>query len=711
MNDKPNHNDNQIPKDQRNDLFADATDTQMETLFASLKSDTAPLSISEHFQQQLERQSRKVFSSAIADRAPTESPEPDSSFNQQPGDRPVPTQRKRPMFTLAVRGLVAAASLAMMIGSGYWMTLVPGDAASTLEASIAQVADANTVELTVARSGQISKVYAKRPQQLRWETSNAVYRIAHGQKLWNVDETANRVTAARSTFFSSKTKGVDLFQLLPNVTPPSSDVLKNAKPSRQIDHAGRKCDLYQLGLLSADNQPDPQIMEVVVDARSKKLRWIETKVRQNNRWKPLSKITLVSMNKPVEDAKFVVGNTLTEDGRIGKVIEAQGIVSIKAKMGRRFRPVADNQQLLRPGDWIRTDMRGANAVKLRLVKETSVTLGPGTLVELISPRAVRVQSGTVKIVTDKKNRVEVTGPNGTRQLVDGKLLARADSKTEQLITLKQTPRWLASFEGSSADHSIGSLIVNVDGRNLPLTVGYHKVTVDIRDQIARTVIEESFVNRTDSRLEGTFYFPLPQDASISGFGMWIGDELVEADIVEKQRAREIYETILREKRDPGLLEWTGGNIFKARVFPIFAHSEKRVTITYTQVLPRVGNQYRYSYALQSEMLKQHPLRELAVDVRLSSTLPLAKVTSPTHSTARTEMTPHSARVEFTAQEYTPTRDLDVVVEIDRNAPEVTLIPHRRGDDGYFMALVAPPARKRDKAQPERSSRRIRQCEF
>ncbi|MFH7813373.1 VIT domain-containing protein, partial [Acetobacter lovaniensis] len=91
---------------------------------------------------------------------------------------------------------------------------------------------------------------------------------------------------------------------------------------------------------------------------------------------------------------------------------------------------------------------------------------------------------------------------------------------------------------------------------------YHHVTVDVRDQIARTVIEESFVNRTNAVLEGVFYFPLPQDASISGFGMWIGDQLVEADVVEKERAREIYETILRERRDPGLLEWAGGNIFK-----------------------------------------------------------------------------------------------------------------------------------------------------
>ena len=168
-------------------------------------------------------------------------------------------------------------------------------------------------------------------------------------------------------------------------------------------------------------------------------------------------------------------------------------------------------------------------------------------------------------------------------------------------------------------------MAKIDGRNVPLTVGYHKVAVDIRDQIARTTIEESFVNHTDGVLEGVFYFPLPQDASISGFGMWIGDQLVEADVVEKQRAREIYETILRERRDPGLLEWTGGNIFKARVFPIPAHSEKRITITYTQVLPLRGRRVPLQYALQSEMLQQHPLRQLGIDVKVSSAVPLRSV--------------------------------------------------------------------------------------
>ena len=126
-----------------------------------------------------------------------------------------------------------------------------------------------------------------------------------------------------------------------------------------------------------------------------------------------------------------------------------------------------------------------------------------------------------------------------------------------------------------------------------------------------------------------------------------------ADIVEKQRAREIYEEILRERRDPGLLEWSGGNLFKARVFPIEAHSEKRIKITYTQVLPLRGDRYRYSYALQSEMLKQHPLRELSIDVKINSVMPLAKVSSPTHPVPTRSDEPFGPRREFSAQEYTP----------------------------------------------------------
>src|SRR5262249_46972046 len=69
-------------------------------------------------------------------------------------------------------------------------------------------------------------------------------------------------------------------------------------------------------------------------------------------------------------------------------------------------------------------------------------------------------------------------------------------------------------------------------------------------------------------------------------------------------------------------------------------------------------------------------------------LPLKNVTCPTHP-ARLDKTAHSAHVEFSAQEYTPTRDLEVVIEVASQRPDVVVVPHRRGDDGYFMLQLTP----------------------
>ena len=92
------------------------------------------------------------------------------------------------------------------------------------------------------------------------------------------------------------------------------------------------------------------------------------------------------------------------------------------------------------------------------------------------------------------------------------------------------------------------------------------------------------------------------------------------------------------------------------------------------------------------MLKQHPLRELNIDVKINSATRLVSVSSPTHPTRGGEGVRgiHSAHLEFSAQEYTPTRDFEVVVELENRQSDVTLIPHRRGDDGYFMLQLTPP---------------------
>ncbi len=607
-----------------------------------------------------------------------------------------PKERNRPMILRVTRWLGATAVAAVIGCVGVYFWLASGT--NVAFGQILQNSETSKTINLVVRNGDKTTAFlhdsGDKQKRSRWDFPDGTARIAKVAQSWTINEPANQVHADKRLPAAVQPLRQFLDQL---GVPAQRDELLSARPVEQIREKDIDLLVYRVDFASPDG---PVSLEARVDADSRRLKSLRTWINKAGRLEPLGELTVIAYDQPLAVEKFLIADTLTEDGRIGNVTDVQGIVSLKPVLQERWTPVREHL-VLRPGDWVRTDARGANAVALRLMKKTGVILGPKTLVELISPKRIRLLEGEIEITAADKTEIELVGPRDQKLVVKGTVVKGTQLvsvQKEQLVRIEKTPAWLLGFKGATTNETLGSLVALVDGRNMPLHVGYHKVTVEIRDQIARTTIEESFVNSTNAQLEGVFHFPLPQDASISGFGMWIGEQYVEADVVEKQRAREIYETILREKRDPGLLEWSGGNIFKARVFPIFANSEKRIKITYTQVLPQKGSRYCYSYALQSELLQQHPLRELSIDVKVNSVVPLKNVSSPTHP-ARTDRTAHSAHVEFTAQEYVPTRDFEVVVETDGRLSDVVAIPHRRGDDGYFMIQLTPPGPTGDWTRP------------
>ena len=621
-------------------------------------------------------------------------PPPDSDFLARLRDRsteaflaaapapavPAPARRSS-MTTFLARLTAAAVAAAVLIATGVYFLSSPAGPAPLAQV-LDGVADADGLHLRVTKNGQTAEVYVGPENKLRWEESADKYLIAQGPNVYRIDEKVNRVTPGVADYFRPDRPGLDVFGLL-GLPRPSPDALRESHPAAVADRDGNPVNVYRVEL--ADRDGSPLTVEAEAEAATGQLRAVRAVAVRGGADQVIASLLVVAQGQPVPPEKFAVSNTLSEDGRVGKVVDVQGIVSVKPMNYGRWTPVRPNV-LLMPGDWVRADVRGANAATLRLLPQAAVIVGPGGLVEVVKPTQVRLHEGEAEVSPAKGTPIELLGPGGQKVTVTERSFYRVTN--EQLAVVK-SPTWLKGFKGATANESIGSLVAKVDGRNVPLTVGTHKVSVEVRDQIARTTIEETFVNHTDGQLEGQFHFPLPQDASIAGFAMWIGDQMVEADVVEKQRAREIYEEIMREKRDPGLLEWAGGNIFKARVWPIFPHSEKRIRITYTQVLPLKGNSYRYSYALQSKMLQQHPLKELSIDFRVHSATPLKSVASPTH-TCRTQKAENSAHLEFAAQEHTPTRDFEAVVEVAEQAPVVTVVPHRRGADGYFLCQVTPP---------------------
>lgn len=136
-----------------------------------------------------------------------------------------------------------------------------------------------------------------------------------------------------------------------------------------------------------------------------------------------------------------------------------------------------------------------------------------------------------------------------------------------------------------------------ENKHKSLRLSELKIDVHVVGNIAVTTMEMAFYNETARVLEGSLYFPLDEGQTVSRFAMDVNGKLREGVVVEKEKGRQVFESIVRQNIDPGLLEWTKGNNFKARVYPIPSRGYKRLLIAYEQELKDAGKGFVYSLPL------------------------------------------------------------------------------------------------------------------
>ena len=244
-----------------------------------------------------------------------------------------------------------------------------------------------------------------------------------------------------------------------------------------------------------------------------------------------------------------------------------------------------------------------------------------------------------------------------------------------------------------------------------LTVKYHHVKVEIRDQVAKTTIDQVFINNFNRDIEGTYIFPLPEQASISEFAMWIGDKRVEGEILDSQQARRVYEDIVRRMRDPALLEYIGRNMFRARVYPIPALGEKRIQLSYSEVLRAEKNFVRYRYPLNTEQFSFKPIQDVSISVKIASQTPISNIYSPSHKVSVRKEGEKEATASYEEANTKPDKDFFLYYSFSQDDVGLSFINWAGGtggtggaggagagpDDRYFMLLASP----RYAAQKER----------
>src|SRR5437660_8580722 len=231
----------------------------------------------------------------------------------------------------------------------------------------------------------------------------------------------------------------------------------------------------------------------------------------------------------------------------------------------------------------------------------------------------------------------------------------------------------------------------------PLQVTKHQADVRINDQIATTSIEQEFYNPNAQRIEGTFLFPVPKGAQIRKFTMEIDGKPVEAELMSADKARGIYEDIVRKLRDPALLEYAGQDVFKVRIFPIEPRAKKRVSLSYTQLLKSDSGLIGYVYPLNTEKFSAKPIPDVSLKVEVETKRPLKSIYSPSHNVEIKRHGANKATVGYEARNVKPDTDFQVFFAPEADEIGVNLMTYRTSsDDGYFLLLASPGIDPNDK---------------
>ena len=217
-----------------------------------------------------------------------------------------------------------------------------------------------------------------------------------------------------------------------------------------------------------------------------------------------------------------------------------------------------------------------------------------------------------------------------------------------------------------------------------------KVAAAIVDGVATTTIDQVFRNDGGRDAEGTWFLPLPIGSVADGFTMTVGGKEIVGEVLDAGQARSVYEAIVRQRRDPGLLEYAGEGMLRARIFPIPANGEVGVTVRLRQVLQPTGGLYEWRWPVRAAQLGDAGAGPLGLEVRIASRTPIATVVTP-HASAEIRRNGDREAVVSLEGQAMQFEDLQVLYGLAEQEFGLHLLACRDGNEpGYFTMLLSPP---------------------
>ncbi len=238
-----------------------------------------------------------------------------------------------------------------------------------------------------------------------------------------------------------------------------------------------------------------------------------------------------------------------------------------------------------------------------------------------------------------------------------------------------------------------------------------ELNTKINGQVATTHVEQVFRNDTPYTLEGTYFFPIPETASIVEFAIWENGKKLVGEVRSREEARRIYDEIVRRQKDPGLLEYAGKDLFQASIFPIPPNSDKKLELTYTEVLKAESGTVAYRYPLgtgrnvwarpmplpmpmedsgqfRQGSRPQQKFGTVSGTIEIIGKEALRNIYSPSHDIDVKHKGETAANISFETKNNDT--DFQLFYGLSNNDFGMSLVTYREpGKDGYFLLMLSP----------------------
>jgi Ca-activated chloride channel homolog len=243
-------------------------------------------------------------------------------------------------------------------------------------------------------------------------------------------------------------------------------------------------------------------------------------------------------------------------------------------------------------------------------------------------------------------------------------------------------------------HGAGMLVAD-GGLGGKLEIIEHTVAVTVNNGIAVTRVTQIFQNTENRQVEALYTFPVPAKASVANFSMWINGKEMVGEVVEKKRAREIYDSYKEQRRDPGLLEQVDFKTFEMRVFPIGPLAEQKVEVAYYQELNFDHDWATYVYPLATNAEGRADARvtgKFGLNLEVKSEVPIVAMESPSHPDDFAIAAYADAFYEASLEspEGSLSRDIVLAYHVSRPHTGIDVVTSKSGnEDGYFYLTMTP----------------------